>query len=663
MAIIAPIVSTFDNKGVQRASTSFGNFSRTVGRQLKNVAVAATGIGIALGAASLKAISAASDLDESISATRQIFGDASDAVLKFADDAALAFGQSKQEALDGALVFGTFGKAAGLAGDDLSDFTNGLLGLASDIASFRNATPEETIEAIGAALRGESEPLRRFGVLLDDATLKAEALELGIYDGNGALTQQQKILAAESAIFKQTADAQGDFARTSGGLANQQRILKARLDNVTAQLGVQLLPVALKVAGFFADTFIPAVETLANTFAEEGLLGVLKSVWAWLKDNAPKVGEAGLELAKGLIGWISENAGPAIAKLEEWLSAIGTWIVKDAYPYLEERVPVWAAAISEWIQTDGFDALQKLGEWLTAVGEWILFTAAPAIATKTAEWAVALYNWIAPKAGAAIKKLGEWLSSVGTWFVDTALPAIQTATNKLASALFGWIATDGAATIGKLGEWMSSLGDWFANDAGPLLEKYAAKLVDYIWSWVDGSRFDEETDAAAESAVDNFGEALVTKFLPGLVKLNLQIVEAIGLGLKGAAEQAGKNLAEDFVGAFTGGDGGLAKKLGSALTGLNAPSQAVGLFNWAKGLTGRASGGPVRGGTPYLVGEKGPELFLPGASGTIIPNHAMGGGAVYNITVNGAVDPVSTARQIRQILDQDARRQGRLSVV
>jgi len=220
MAIIAPIVSTFDNKGLRQAEGAFTRFGRTVGAQLKNLATAAVGIGVALSAGAVKAIGAASDLDEALSATNQIFGDAADAVIAFADAAADAFGQSKQEALDGALVFGTFGKAAGLAGDDLSDFTTGLLGLSSDIASFRNATPEEAIEAIGAALRGESEPLRRFGVLLDDATLKAEALALGIYSGNKPLTQQQKILAAEAAIYKQTADAQGDFARTSDGLAN-----------------------------------------------------------------------------------------------------------------------------------------------------------------------------------------------------------------------------------------------------------------------------------------------------------------------------------------------------------------------------------------------------------------------------------------------------------
>jgi hypothetical protein len=84
--------------------------------------------------------------------------------------------------------------------------------------------------------------LRRFGVLLNDATLKQEAMTLGIYDGKGALTAQQKILAAQSAIYKQTNDAQGDFMRTSDGLANSQRTLSAEFANIQAQLGQKLLP-------------------------------------------------------------------------------------------------------------------------------------------------------------------------------------------------------------------------------------------------------------------------------------------------------------------------------------------------------------------------------------------------------------------------------------
>lgn len=70
---------------------------------------------------------------------------------------------------------------------------------------------------------------------------------------------------------------------------------------------------------------------------------------------------------------------------------------------------------------------------------------------------------------------------------------------------------------------------------------------------------------------------------------------------------------------------------------------------------GRAAGGPVSAGTTYLVGENGPELFTSSSSGTIIPNNAMGGsGTTVNITVNGALDPISTARQIANLLNREA---------
>ena len=86
----------------------------------------------------------------------------------------------QQQALDAAATFATFGGAAGLAGDDLVNFSTGFVGLASDMASFNNTTPEQAIQAIGAALRGEAEPMRQYGVLLDDATLRQKALELGL---------------------------------------------------------------------------------------------------------------------------------------------------------------------------------------------------------------------------------------------------------------------------------------------------------------------------------------------------------------------------------------------------------------------------------------------------------------------------------------------------
>jgi len=143
------------------------------------------------------AIGAASDMGETTSKIGVIFGDAAGGVLKWAETADSALGQSKQQALDAAATFATFGKSAGLGGDDLNKFSTDFVGLASDLASFNNTTPEQAINAIGAALRGESEPLRAYGVLLDDASMRQKALELGlIKTTKEALTPQQKVLAA-----------------------------------------------------------------------------------------------------------------------------------------------------------------------------------------------------------------------------------------------------------------------------------------------------------------------------------------------------------------------------------------------------------------------------------------------------------------------------------
>jgi phage-related protein len=206
----------------------------------------------------------ASDLAEAGTAITAVFGDADKTIQKFAAGSAASLGQSTNQTLDAARVFGVFGKAAGLSGDDLAGFSTDFITLAADLASFNNTTPEAAISALGAGLRGESEPLRQFGILLDDATLKARATELGIYSGTGALTQQQKVLASQAEIMAQTGIQQGDFAKTSGGLANQQRILSAGLENLSTTFGAIFLPIATVVVGFLNRSVVPAFQGLAD---------------------------------------------------------------------------------------------------------------------------------------------------------------------------------------------------------------------------------------------------------------------------------------------------------------------------------------------------------------------------------------------------------------
>jgi hypothetical protein len=217
------------------------------------------------GKLAIDSIKAASDLGETISKVGVLFGDSAKEIEKFADGAAQSLGQTKQQALDAAANFAIFGKSAGLSGQALTEFSTGFVSLAADLASFNNVSQDEAINAIGSALRGEAEPLRKFGVLLDDATLKNAALELGLISTTkNALTPQQKVLAAQKVIYEQTTAAQGDFARTSGGLANQTKILSAELENTKLVIGEALLPIVLELATAFSENIIPLIKEFAN---------------------------------------------------------------------------------------------------------------------------------------------------------------------------------------------------------------------------------------------------------------------------------------------------------------------------------------------------------------------------------------------------------------
>ena len=283
MAINIPIVSTFDPKGLNAAEKALGGLSGSAGKVgsiLKASVVpgliAVTGSVLAFTKGLYPAIQAASDLQENTSKIGVIFGQAGKAITDFSKTAARDIGQSQNQVLAAAGTFGTFGKAAGIAGEELATFTTDFITLSADLASFNNTTPDEAINAIGSALRGEAEPLRKFGVLLNDATLKSAAMELGIYSGSGALTAQQKILAAQKVIYEQTGDAQGDFARTSDGLANQQRILSAQIENVKTKIGEALLPAFQKIVAFTNDYIVPALDRFVTGLT--GGKGVSKSL-------------------------------------------------------------------------------------------------------------------------------------------------------------------------------------------------------------------------------------------------------------------------------------------------------------------------------------------------------------------------------------------------
>lgn len=257
----------------------------------------AAGIG-AIAVLGKQAVSTASDISESLTKNEQLFGRWAATIDKASRSSAASFGISRRSFLEYTGVFGNLARAQGISDKASSGMSTNLTRLAADLASFNNTSIDDALEALRSGLVGETEPMRKFGVALSATAVQTEAARTGLLKvdkssadyqtrivnlqkaeaaraqalrehgsdslqtrdataklskaqeqlaktvsgASAKLTPQQKILATQSLIFRQTDKAQGDFSRTSKGLANQQRILRASWEDATGELGDRLLP-------------------------------------------------------------------------------------------------------------------------------------------------------------------------------------------------------------------------------------------------------------------------------------------------------------------------------------------------------------------------------------------------------------------------------------
>lgn len=308
-----------DAKSATKALGDTAKATQGLQKQMSGFAQAAAG---AFGAQKVigfakQSIKAAGDVGEAVNKSRELFGTASIAVEKFAETAARDLGQSRLAALDAAGTFAVFGKAAGKSGQELATFSTEMVTLASDLASFHNTRPEEAVYALGAALRGEYEPARRFGYQLSVMEIGTKAVEMGLTDNARALDAHSKTLAAQALLMEGAGDAVGDFARTSDSATNAQRILAAQMEEVKISLGEALMPAftaVLNVVGPLLDAWNsldPVIKNIIGTFAvlSSGLL-------------TATVALSGLKAALGAIGLAGAAATPYLLAAAAAVTAV-----------------------------------------------------------------------------------------------------------------------------------------------------------------------------------------------------------------------------------------------------------------------------------------------------------------------------------------------------
>jgi hypothetical protein len=242
---------TGDATSAQRALDRTGDAATRTSSKWKSAGrvMASAFAAAAIGAVVKDSIAAASDLQQAMGGVEAVFGDSADTVKRFADTAAEAAGLSKAQYASLATVIGSQMKNAGASVTEAAGRSQELIARGADMAALFGGTAKEAVEAMSSALKGEMDPIERYGVTLNQAAIKAQMAADGTDKLTGAAAAQAKQAAIINLIMKQSADSAGRFAEESDSLAGQTERMNANWANAKATLGTALLPILTKLAG------------------------------------------------------------------------------------------------------------------------------------------------------------------------------------------------------------------------------------------------------------------------------------------------------------------------------------------------------------------------------------------------------------------------------
>jgi outer membrane murein-binding lipoprotein Lpp len=198
-----------------------------------------------------QAIEYASNLTEVQNVVDVSFGQSAQKVNEWSKTTLEAFGLNELSAKQYAGTMGAMLKSSGLAGEKVGEMAMKITELSGDMASFYNLQNADAFYKIRAGISGETEPLKQLGINMSVANLEAYALSQGITKSYNAMSQAEQTLLRYNYLLSVTKDAQGDFARTSGSFANQQKLLRENMMQFTGELATGVLPIFTQVLQTF----------------------------------------------------------------------------------------------------------------------------------------------------------------------------------------------------------------------------------------------------------------------------------------------------------------------------------------------------------------------------------------------------------------------------
>lgn len=488
-AMSSQITGQAATAGATAGKTAGGKFSGAFGGAVKGIGgtlLAGFAVSAVVGGIG-SMTTAASDLNETISASRVIFGDNAKEIEAWASDSARNLGLPKQAALDTATNFGNMFQQIGFTDDAAASLSKSTVGLAADLGSFRNLPTADVADRISAAFRGEYDSLQLLIPNINAARVEQVALAATGKKTTKELTAQEKATAVLAIVNKDGAAALGNFAATSGEAANRSKIFQARIQDITTRIGQGLVPifntllgVGLGVIDFFADhsavltstakvvgivagvitaVFLPALIRMGVTATIAGA----KATAAWLSTQLGATKAAlvqGFAVAKIVAGWALMGAKALLGAARvaaAWLIAMGPiGLVIAAVVGLVavivanfDKIKAWVAAAWDWVKTKTVEVWDAIVGFVAGIPARLLAAAAN------------IWDWVWEKAATIQQNVVKAVSGFFAWI--RALPGQLAA---IAGDVFEWLVDQAADAGGRAWSAFKDSFDVGFNDLG-----------------------------------------------------------------------------------------------------------------------------------------------------------------------------------------------------
>ncbi len=295
-----------DTKGFEKALGSIeGATKKTISAVVKGTGIIAAGFG----AATVASLNFAGELEQNMGGSEAVFKEYASEIQGAAEAAFKNMGLSASDYLATANKMGALFKGAGFEMAEAADITQKAMQRAADVASIMGIDVSMAMESIAGAAKGNFTMMDNLGVAMNETTLNAYALEIGLGKTTAQMTNQEKVALAMEMFLDRTAYATGNYAKENDTLAGSLSTAKAALENFMSGAGtVDEVVKSLTNAG---DVILGNLTALVPRLAEgagELVKGLIPSLIEMIVENAPQLIEAGLEVISAFIQAIEDNS-------------------------------------------------------------------------------------------------------------------------------------------------------------------------------------------------------------------------------------------------------------------------------------------------------------------------------------------------------------------